>query len=197
MENNVILLVKAQKKYRKNTKCSICGSEKLRFLKNQEARGILRNSGLKILLSKIPLLGDILFWNYKVNENVNECLLAGDTFMLEMHLKHLQKSKERIQKFKETGDLRCIYKNELDKACFQHDMFYWDFKDLARRTASDKRLTAKAFYIAKNAEYDGYQRGLASMVNKFFDKKTFGEVIKSISSQQLVNELHKPIIKKF
>ena len=61
MENNVILLVKAQKKYRKNTKCSICGSEKLRFLKNQEARGILRNLGLKILLSKIPLLGDILF----------------------------------------------------------------------------------------------------------------------------------------
>ena len=76
-------------------------------------------------------------------------------------------------------------------------MTYWDFKDLVRRTASDRRLTDKAFYIAKNAEYDGYQRGLASMVNKFFDKKTFGEVIKSISSQQLVNELHKPIIKKF
>ena len=76
-------------------------------------------------------------------------------------------------------------------------MTYWDFKDLARTTASDKRLTDKAFYIAKNAKYDGYQRGLASMVYKFFDKKTFGEVIKSISSQQLVNELHKPIIEKF
>ena len=90
-------------------------------------------------------------------------------------LKHLQKNKERIQKFKETGDLRCIYKNKLDKACFQHDMTYWDFKDLARTTASDKRLTDKAFYIAKNAKYDGYQRGLASMVYKFFDKKTFGK----------------------
>ena len=89
--------------------------------------------------------------------------------------KTFTKNKERIQKFKETGDLRCIYKNELDKACFQHDMTYWDFKDLVRRTASDRRLTDKAFYIAKNAKYDGYQRGLASMVYKFFDKKTFGK----------------------
>ena len=54
-------------------------------------------------------------------------------------------------------------------------MTYWDFKDLVRRTASDRRLTDKAFYIAKNAKYDGYQRGLASMVYKFFDKKTFGK----------------------
>ena len=81
--------LKRKKNTEKNTKCSICGSEKLTFLKNQEARGVLRNLGLKILLSKILLLGDIFFWNYKVNEKVNECLLAGDTFMLEMHLKHL------------------------------------------------------------------------------------------------------------
>ena len=74
------------------------------------------------------------------------------------------KNKERIQKFKETGDSRCIYKNELDKACFQHDMAYGDFKDLTRRTASDKILRDKVFNIAKNQKYDGCQRGLASVV---------------------------------
>ena len=58
----------------------------------------------------------------------------------------------------------------MDKACFQHDMAYGDFKDLARRTASDKVLRDKAFNIAKNPKYDGYQRGLASMVYKFLIK---------------------------
>ena len=66
--------------------------------------------------------------------------------------------------FKETGDTNYIYKNELDKACFQHDMAYGDFKDLARRTASDKILRDKAFNIAKNPKYDVYQRGLASLI---------------------------------
>ena len=74
------------------------------------------------------------------------------------------KNKERIQKIKETGDTSYIYKNELDKACFQHDMAYGDFKDLTRRTASDKVLRDKAFNFSKNPKYDGYQRGVASMV---------------------------------
>ena len=95
------------------------------------------------------------------------------------------KNKERIQKSKETGDTG--YKNELDKACFQHDRAYGGVKDLARRTASDKVLGDKAFNIAKYPKYDGYQRGLASMVYKFFDKK----------SKQLVKELHKTIIRNF
>ena len=56
-------------------------------------------------------------------------------------------------------------------------MAYGDFKDLARRTASDKVLRDKAFNIAKNPKYDGYQRGLASMVYKFFDKKSKGSGI--------------------
>ena len=73
------------------------------------------------------------------------------------------KNKERIQKIKETGDTSYIYKNERDKACFQHDMAYGDFKDLARRTPSDETLRDKAFYIAKNPKYDGYQVGLASI----------------------------------
>ena len=137
--------------------------------------------------------------------------------MPEIHLKQpgftysacgpLTKNKKRIQKFKETRDKNYIYKNELDKACFQHDMAYGDFKDLARRTASDKVLRDKAFNIAKNPKYDGYQRGLASMVYKFFDKKSTGNGFPSYSTSLIVNndtkenlqlaeELHKPIIKK-
>ena len=73
------------------------------------------------------------------------------------------KNKERIQTFKETGDSRYIYQNELDKACFQHDMAYGDFKDLTRRTASDKILCDKAFNTAKNGKHDGYQRRIASI----------------------------------
>ena len=101
-----------------------------------------------------------------MNEIVNKFLLAGDKFVPEMHLKQpestystcgpLNKNKERTQKFKETGDTDYIYKNELDKACFQHDMTYRDFRDLARRTASNKVFRDKAFNIAKNPKYDGY-----------------------------------------
>ena len=109
------------------------------------------------------------------------------------------KNKERIQKFKETVDTSYIYKNELDKACFQHDIAYREFKDLERRTASDKVLRDKAFNIAKNLKYDGYQRGLASMVYKFFDKKSNGSGgnIPLEFNEQFAEELHKPIIKKF
>ena len=109
------------------------------------------------------------------------------------------KNKERIQKFKETGDSQYIYQNELDKACFQHDMAYGDFKDLTRRTASDKILRDKAFNIAKNPKYDGYQRGIASMVYKLFDKNISGGAIKNevMSNKVLAEELQKPIIRKF
>ena len=65
------------------------------------------------------------------------------------------KNKERIQKFKETGESRYIYQKELDKACFQHDMAYGDFKDLLRRAGSDKVLRERTFNIAKNLKYDG------------------------------------------
>ena len=82
---------------------------------------------------------------------------------------HLLNKKQRIQKFKETGDTNYIYKNELDKACFTHDAAYSDSKDLTKRTV--KMLRNRAFNIAKDPKYDGYQRGLASMVYKFFDKK--------------------------
>ena len=145
----------------------------------------------------------------KINEIVSRSLWAGDKFLPEMHLKQPEftysacgsftKNKERIQKFKETGDTSYIYKNELDKACFQHDMAYGDFKDLERRTTSDKVLRDKAFNIAKNPKYDGYQRGLGSMVYKFFDKKSAGSDVNIplTFNEQLAKELHKPIIRNF
>ena len=74
-----------------------------------------------------------------------------------------------MQKFKGKGDAKYIYRNELDKACFQCDVSYGNFKDLAKRTASDKVLRNKAVIMAENPKYDGYKRGLASMVYKFFD----------------------------
>ena len=117
-----------------------------------------------------------------MNEIVNTFLLVRDKFMTEMHLRQpgftystcgpFTKNKKIIQKFKETGDTSYIYKNELDKACFQHDMVYGDFKDLAKRTIGDKVLRDKGFKIASDQKYDGYQRGLASMVYNFFDKKS-------------------------
>ena len=129
--------------------------------------------------------------------------------MPEMHLKQsgftysacglFTKNKERIQKFKETGDTSYIYKSELDKACFQLDMAYGDFKDIARRTASNKVLRDKAFNIAKNPKYNGYQSGIAFMVYKFFDKKSRGSGVNIPLefNEELAKELHKPIIRKF
>ena len=92
-----------------------------------------------------------------------------------------------------------IYQNELNKACFQYGMAYRDFKDLNRRTFADKVLREKAFNIAKHPKYATYQRGLASMVYKFFDKKTSGSGIKNenISNKELAGELHKPVIEFF
>ena len=150
-----------------------------------------------------------------MNEIITKFLLAGDKCMLEMHLKQpgfiysacgpFAKNNERIKNFKETGDTSYIYKN--NKACFQHDVAYGDFKDLKRRTASDKILRDKAFNIAKNPKYDGYQRGLASMIYKFFNKTSASLTDKSVSgsgvniplkfNEQLAKELHKPIIRKF
>ena len=86
----------------------------------------------------------------------------------------------------------------MDKACFTHDAAYSDSKDLTKRTVADKILKYRAFIIAKDTKYDGYQRGLTSMVYKVFDKKSEGSGAKLIpENEQLANELHKPIIRKF
>ena len=135
------------------SKYAICDSKKSRFIKNQQAKGLLGNLGVRTPLStniRWYFVLNVHVELYKMNEIVNKFLLADDKFMPEKHLKQpgftystcgtFTKNKERIQKFKETGDTSYIYKNELDKACFQHDMTYGDFKDLKRRTASDKIL---------------------------------------------------------
>ena len=94
---------------------------------------------------------------------------------------HSQKAKK---KFKQTGNTNFIYKNELDEACFQHDMAYAKTKDLIKTTQSDKVLKDKAFTIASNPKYDGHQRGLASMVDKFLIK-SLKEVV--LSMNQIIN----------
>ena len=146
-----------------------------------------------------------------MNNVINKFLLAGDKFMPEMHLRQDQfsysacgpftKHKQRIQKFKETGDANYIYKNELDKACFAHHAAYSDGQDFTKRTVADKILRNRAFNIAKDPKYDGYQRGLPSVVYKFFDKKSRGSGVVNTKltpqNQQLAEEIHKPIIRKF
>ena len=142
---------------------------------------------------------------------INKFLLAGDKFMPEMHLRQPQftysacgpytKHKQRIKKFKETGDTNYIYKNELDKACFSNDATYSDSKNVTKRTIADKILRDKVFNIAKDKR--GYQRGLASMVYEFYDKKSAESGANHVNNtkpipqnKQLAKELHKPIIKK-
>ena len=103
----------------------------------------------------------------------NRSLLACNKFMPEMHLKLLgfsysacgsvTRNRERIEKFMQTGNTDFIYRNELDKPCFQNDMAYGKSKDLIKRTQSDKVLKDKAFQIASDSKYNGYQRELPSI----------------------------------
>ena len=137
-------------------KCSECGFKKSRFVKEQEAKVLLSNVGIKHRQVKFHCYM-FCFKVYKMNEIVNKFLLAGDNFMSEMHLKQLgftystccpfTKNKEIIEKFMQTGNTDFIYRNELYKACFQHDMAYSKPKDLVKRTQSDKVLRDKAFKL--------------------------------------------------
>ena len=129
------------------------------------------------------MLCGMLLDNKIINMNniINKFLLAGDKLVTEMHLRQCQfvysacgpftRHKERIKEFKRTGDTRLLYRNELDKACFKHDAAYSKYKDVENRLISDQKLRNSAHEIASNPKYDGYQRGLAGMVYKFFDAK--------------------------
>ena len=141
-----------------------------------------------------------------MNEIVNRFLLAEDKFMPEMLLRQPEftygncspftKNKEKIQKSKENGDF--IFQNKLDKACFQHDTAYVDFKYLPRRRAADKVLHDQTTNIIKNPRYDGYQRGLALIIYSFLKKTTSGAVKNKImQNKKLAAKLHKPFIRKF
>ena len=132
-----------------------------------------------------------------MNKIINKFLLTGDKFMPRLHLKQpgftysacgpFSKHRERIQKFRKTGNLEHLYRNEVDKTCFAHDAAYSDSKDLAERTISDKILKDRPYEIAGNRGYDGYQRTLVSIVYKFFDKKTRSWIS---ANEQLSEELH-------
>ena len=127
--------------------------------------------------------------------------------MPKMHLKQpgftysdcspFTKNKERIEKSMQTGNTNFIYKNELHEACFQHDMAYGKAKDLVKRTQSDKVLKYKAFKIASDPKYHGYQRGLASMIYKIFDRKSSESDVTNEPNYQLANELHKSLLESF
>ena len=148
-----------------------------------------------------------------MNNTINKFLLADDKFIPEVPLRQPQffysacgpftRHKERIKEFKRTGDTRLLYRNELDKACFKHDAAYAKYKDVENRLISDQKLRNSAYDIASNPEYDGYQRGLASMVYKFFDSKVAPLDKKTMSGKGtknnkiLAEKLHKPAIKKF
>ena len=180
------------------------------------------------------MLCGMLLDNKIINMNniINKFLLAGDKFVPEIHLRQHQfnysacnpftRHKERIKEFKRTGDTRLLYRNELDKACFKHDAAYAKYKDVENRLISDQKLRNSEYDIASNPKYDGYQRGLASMVYKFFDSEVAPVNKKTMSGKGnakhtakpralarsslertkevnkiLAEELHKPVIKKF
>ena len=149
-----------------------------------------------------------------MNETVNKFLLTGDKFLLEMLLKQpgftysacglFTKNKEKILKFMLTGNTNYIYKTDLDKAYFQHDMAYGENKDLTKRTQLEKVLRDKAFKIASNPKYDAYQSGLTSMVYEIFDKNPKVSAVRSsdlqifkLSNQKLSDKLHKSITRTF
>ena len=139
-----------------------------------------------------------------MNKIIIKFLFTADKFMLELHLKQpgftysacepFSKHCGRIQKFRETGNLKHLYRNELDKACFAHHAAYSDSKDLTQRTISDKILEHRGYEIARNRNYDGYQITLPSMFCKIFDKKAGSGIS---LKEQLAKELHEPVIKNF
>ena len=145
-----------------------------------------------------------------MNKIINKFLLTADKFTLELHLKHpgvtystcglFSKHRERIQKFKETGNLKHLHSYEL--ACFAHNGAYSNSKDLAKRTVSDNIMKDTAYGIGRNPKFDGYQRTLAGMIYKFFYKKTGSGAIATSKAgvsvnEELAEELHKPVIEKF
>ena len=99
---------------------------------------------------------------------------------------HLLKINKEFKNLKKQ-ETKYIHRNEIDKACFQHDMTYGDFKDLGRREASDKVLRDKVLNIAKNPKCDGYQRDLAFMVYKCFDKKSAGSGVATLANKSAFN----------
>ena len=151
------------KKYTASENSSVrkisCSKKKLTFIKSQD-------------------LDNISNYLFKMKKVINKFLLTGFKFIPELHLKQpgftysacgpFTKHCERIQKFRETDNLKHLYRNESGKACFAHDATYSDSKDLVKTTISDNILKDRAYEIAGNRNYHGYQRALANMIYKCF-----------------------------
>ena len=138
-----------------------------------------------------------------MHRTVYKLLLNGDKFMKELHLKQpgftdgdcgqFTKLRERIQKFRERGNLKHLYRNEIDRVALLMICAYCDNKDLvAKTTISDKVLKERAYEIARNPKYNEHQRVLPSMFYRSFNKKTGSGV--SVN-EGIAEELHKPVIK--
>ena len=142
--------------------CVVCGRKKLNFIKNK----------------KFHNFNDL----FKLDKVIKNFLLNGDKFIPELDLKQTRctysasgpfiKQWGGIQKFRETCNLKHLYRNELDEVCFYPEAAYSDIKNLAKRTISDNILKDRGYEIVRNHKYDGYQRALASMIYKFLDKET-------------------------
>ena len=148
--------------------------------------------------------------NKENDDIINKFLSMGDKFMPEIHLWDpkvysacgpFTRHQKRIDMFMKEGKLNHIPKNRLDAACFQHDSAYAIYRDRANRRQSDIVLKDNALKIATDPRVNRYQRGLASMVYKFFNGRTKGSGINlqanSLNNEILAEELHKPIIKKY
>ena len=180
-EKNVLMVL---------SKCSFCGKKKSTFITFQELSNF-NNFGIKL----------------KTNKIINKFSLTGDNDIPEFHLKlpvfpysacgPFRNHRERTRPFRETGTLKHLYRNEFHNACFAHDARYSDSKGLAKRAISDKILKDKADEIARNCNYDRYQKHCQVwpiVFFFFFDQKTRSGV--SIN-QKLAEELHRAAIKKF
>ena len=150
--------------------------------------------------------------NKENSDIINKFLLIGDKFIPEMHFWNPKVKKysacgpftrhqERINEFMKDGKLSHIAKNRLDAACFQHEPAYNKYKDSVNRTQSDIVLKNKAYKIAVDPKYNGYERSLAAMVYKCFNEKSKGSGIESGNrfpeNKQLAEELHRQIIRNF
>ena len=178
---------------------------KSRFVKEQEAKGLLSNLGIKTLLNKIPLF-NVCFKVIKMNEIVNKFLLAGDKFMSELQLKQpgftysacgpFTRNKEKLKNLCRQEIQILFTEMSLIKLPFNM-MQLMVYRKIQQKELNQKVLRDKAFKIVSDPKYYGYQRGLASMVYKFFDKKSSGSGVTTIEpNYQLANALHKQIIRK-
>ena len=185
--------------------CAICNSKESRFIKEQKASRLFSSLGIKMPLSQVLLLNPILSSGFKINKIIKEFLLGEDKLMPEMHVKQpgstysawrpiYKKGYKKLTKQKKHD----IFKTKKIKLAF-NVIWLMEILKIYLKSISDKVLRVKALSIAKNLSYHGYQRGFASMVYKLIDKKTSDGALKSevMSNEELVNELHKPIVRQF